>query len=180
MLATKSTIKSIRNIALEFQKKITACGDGVTGCTLLPHGKIAFANEKEISIGVIKSDASLDFKIKLKPFIPFDITYYSDTIVVTTVRSYSIKMVDINTKYELKSFLLDVHCTYIMHTDNRLVSCTTKKGIIEFNHHNGAVKTIIKGVMYDYSHITQSQDKIYCTYTYNKSVMCYDQFGKIQ
>lgn len=98
-MATKSTVKSIRNIALEFQKKITACGDGVTGCTLLPHGKIAFANEKEMSIGVIKPDASLDFKIKLKSFIPFDITCNSDTIVVNSTRVNEIKIFDINTKH---------------------------------------------------------------------------------
>ncbi|CAG2210089.1 unnamed protein product [Mytilus edulis] len=46
-MATKAIMKSFENIALEFQKKITACGRGVTGCTILPHGTIiAFSKER--------------------------------------------------------------------------------------------------------------------------------------
>lgn len=41
MTATKGAIRvrSIEHIASYLKKKLTVCGDGVTGCTQLSHGK---------------------------------------------------------------------------------------------------------------------------------------------
>ncbi|CAG2210098.1 unnamed protein product [Mytilus edulis] len=48
--ATKTTIKSIANVFLKFEKKISACEAGVTGCTLLPHGKLHLQMQRKAAL----------------------------------------------------------------------------------------------------------------------------------
>ncbi|CAG2210093.1 unnamed protein product [Mytilus edulis] len=74
--------------------------------------KLHFANEKERNITVVKSDGSLDFKINLYPYKPFDITYIpnTNTIAATSSNSNDIKIVDVNTKGVLKTYSLDSTC----------------------------------------------------------------------
>ncbi|XP_071126771.1 uncharacterized protein [Mytilus edulis] len=182
MMMTKTTVRSIANFALKIEKKISACGYGVTGCTLLPHGKIAFANEKERNITVVKSDGSLDFKIGLYPYIPFDITYIpnTNTIAATSSNSNDIKIVDVNTKKVLKTYSLDSPCAGISYSEQKIILCSTKKGILELNQHNGSVKTIVSDKMDNYSHVSLLGDKIYYTKPNNKSVICCDLQGNIQ
>ncbi|XP_063416239.1 uncharacterized protein LOC134697882 [Mytilus trossulus] len=179
--ATKATIKSIANIFLKFEKKISSCEAGVTGCTLLPHGKIAFANEMESSIDVVKADGLLDFKIDLKPFAPFDITYISktNTIAVTSTGSNDIKIVDVKSKKVLKTYNLDSSCTGITYTEERLMLCN-KTGIHELNQHDGSVKTIVSVKINNYAYVVVRGDKIYYTHLDNHSVTCCDFQGHIQ
>ncbi|CAC5423037.1 unnamed protein product [Mytilus coruscus] len=182
MMANKATTKSIGKIALKVQKKITACGKGVTGCTLLPHGKMAFANEMERNVKIVKSEGSLDFNIDLKPYTPFDITYIpsTNTIAVTSSSSNDIKVVDVNTKRVLKTYCLDSPCAGISYSEKRLILCSTEKGILELNQLDGSVKTIISVEMDNFTHVAVLGDKIYYTHSNNNSVVCYDFRGKIQ
>lgn len=130
MMTNKATIRSIANVALKIEKKISACGKGVTGCTLLPHGTIAFADEKERNITVVKSDGSPDFKTDLYPYKPFDITYIPNinTIAVSSSRSKDIKIVDMNTKRVLKTYCINSPCAVISYSEKRLILCSTEKG----------------------------------------------------
>ncbi|XP_052077166.1 uncharacterized protein LOC127715168 [Mytilus californianus] len=182
MMATKTTIKSIKNIALKVQKKITACGSGSTGCTQLSHGNIAFANEKERNITVVKSDGSLDFKIDLKPYRPLDITYipYTNTIVVTSRSSNDIKIVDVNARGVLKTYCLDAPCAGIAYTEKRIILCSTNEGILELNQHDGSVKTIVPDKLHDYAHVALLGDQIFYTNSLTKSVICCDLLGRKQ
>ncbi|CAG2210100.1 unnamed protein product [Mytilus edulis] len=154
---------------------------GVTGCTLLPHGKIAFANEMESSIIVVKADGLLDFKIDLKPFAPVDITYISktNTIAVTARRSIDIKFVDVKTKRVLKTYSLDSPCSGITYTDERLMLCN-KTGIHELNQHDGSVKKIVSVNITSNAYVVVRGDKIYYTHLDNNSVTCCDFQGHIQ
>ncbi|CAG2231320.1 unnamed protein product [Mytilus edulis] len=115
---------------LRLKKKISACGKRVTGCTLLRHGKIAFTNKLEEGITVVKSDGSLDFKIDLKPFAPFDITYIPNTnnIAVTFDNSKDIKIVDVNAREVLKTYCLDSPCAGISYLEQNIILCSKKKG----------------------------------------------------
>ncbi|CAC5423036.1 unnamed protein product [Mytilus coruscus] len=182
IMATKTIIKSIKNIALKVQKKITACGNGVTGCTQLSHGSIAFANEKERNITVVKSDGSLDFKIDLKPYRPLDITYIpnTNTIVVTSRSSNDIKIVDVNARGVLKTYCLGAPCAGIAYTEKRIILCSTNKGILELNQHDGSVKTIVLDKLHDYAHVALLGDQIFYTNSLTKSVICCDLLGRKQ
>ncbi|VDI72923.1 Hypothetical predicted protein [Mytilus galloprovincialis] len=132
MMMTKTTIRSIANFALKIEKKISACGDGVTGCTLLPHGKIAFANEQERNITVVKSDGSLDFKIDLFPYIPFDITYISkyQYHCCPSNASNNILKSLIELKKVLKTYDIDRPVAGISYSEKRLFYAP-KKGNLE-------------------------------------------------
>ncbi|CAG2217154.1 unnamed protein product [Mytilus edulis] len=182
MMMTKTTIRSIANFALKIEKKISACGGGVTGCTLLPHGKIAFANEQERNITVVKSDGSLDFKIDLHPYIPFDITFISNinTIAVTSSTSKYIKIVDMNIKKVLKTYDINSTCRGISYSEERLILCTTEKGFLELNLHDGSVKTTLAVNIKKYAYVAVRGDKIYYTHSDNNSVTCCDFQGHIQ
>ncbi|XP_071126772.1 uncharacterized protein [Mytilus edulis] len=180
--ATKTTIKSIANIALKIEKKISTCGDGLTGCTLLPHGKIALANENERNIKVVKFDGSLDFKIDLYPYIPVDITYIpnTNTIAATSSKSNDIKIVNVNTKKVLKTYSLDSSCAGISYSEQKIILCSTEKGILELNQHDGSVKTIVSVPLDSYSRVALLGNKIYYTKLHNESVTCCNLQGNIQ
>ncbi|CAG2210096.1 unnamed protein product [Mytilus edulis] len=180
--ATKAMIRPIANIALKIEKKISACGGGVTGCTLLPHGTIAFANEKKRNIIVVKYDGSLDFHIDLNPYAPFDITYIPNTnaITVTSKSSKDIKIVDINARGVLKTYCLDSPCAGISYSENKIILCSLEKGILELNQHDGSVKTIVSDKMDSFSHVACLGNKIYYTKSHNQSVICCDLQGNIQ
>ncbi|CAC5423051.1 unnamed protein product [Mytilus coruscus] len=176
IMATKPTSRSIDNIALKFQKTITACGGGLTGCSHLPRGKIAFANEIERSIRVVKSDGSLDFKIDFEPYIPFDVTYITDnnTIAVTSKNSHTVELINLHTKQMLKELRVGSPCLGIAYTKGILVVRTRGKGLIEVNPHDGSIKTIVSDNIDAEAYVATTEDKIYSTNYSRKSVKCYD------
>ncbi|CAG2210092.1 unnamed protein product [Mytilus edulis] len=133
-------------------------------------------------ITVVKSDGSLDFKIDLKPFAPFDITNIpnTNTIAVTSNSSNDIKIVDVNARGVLKTYCLDSPCAGITCKENSFILCSRENGILELNQHDGSIKTIVSLKMDNYSHVAISGDKIYYTHSQNHSVTCCDFQGQIQ
>lgn len=113
---------SIAKTKLELNKFIDIKGNRISGCCMLPDGKMAFINLGKKTVRVINLDGSMDFMLKTTTYA-FDVAYISEdnTLAVTSGESETkcITIIDIQNKqikkkYPLIQFVTAYQCNILI------------------------------------------------------------------
>ncbi|CAC5394113.1 unnamed protein product [Mytilus coruscus] len=172
--------KSIDNVKLIFQKKITS-GDIIRGCCMSIHGDCFFTDHyKKKRLIAISFSGTLKYNMSLDPSDGFDIIFINEkTVAITSGNSRvntGIDIINSESRSKIK-FIKLPNCPYgITRDGDSLFVCVLRHGIYKVNTLDDTTSLVISQSSIDYnSYVSVFTDKIY--YTDGNSVVCCDRNG---
>ncbi|CAC5399369.1 NID [Mytilus coruscus] len=166
--------KSIKDLKLILQKKITTDCDNVRGCCMSVNGEYFFTDYYlRRRLTGFASDGTFEYDMLLSPSYGFDITFIDEkTIAITSGDSnehIGIDVIDTESRRKIKFINLPGRPYGITRDHDSLFVCVERRGIYK--------KNVISCDLSSYSYISVFNDKIYYTDWYDNSVVCCDLNG---
>ncbi|XP_063407132.1 uncharacterized protein LOC134690901 [Mytilus trossulus] len=155
---------------------------GVTGCAILPNGKMMFCDYNNRNLIALKSNGMHEFNIRLD-IRAFDLTYFEreNSIAVTSgFNSNVIHIIDPNSRTIKRTIQSSVNPYGITLNKTVLVYCKLGKGIMEVQLNGESEKALVSFSVSHYSYVAVHGDNIYHTNTDTCSVTCYDILGNLK
>ncbi|XP_052065209.1 uncharacterized protein LOC127705001 [Mytilus californianus] len=175
--------RSVDNINLKLLQTINTTGKNITGCCMLPDGKMAFLSYFGGAVRVFNLDGTNDFEL-ITPTFAFDIAYIShdNTLAVTSGESgrKCITIIDIQNKQIKKTIPVDSQYYGIAVTDGKFICSAEGKGIQLINPHNNSTIDIVRDKIPACCYVAIFGDKMYHTNNQSNNVTCYDLQGTEQ
>lgn len=182
-----SVVRSFDDIKFKQIKTINIESRKVTGCAILPDGRMAFTEYEGMRLLILKEDGNLDFEIPLKGSNTFDVTVVDvATVAVSSgspVRSYApcIQIIDIESRKHTKTIDTTAWSYGIMCADENFVFCGYKPTGIHKIDLKTNQKSFINSTipLNTWSYITYFKKKLYVTIDRNHTVTCCDEKGNV-
>ncbi|XP_071135680.1 E3 ubiquitin-protein ligase TRIM71-like [Mytilus edulis] len=181
-----TTVQSFDIIRLMQIRKFDSGSKNVTGCTILPDGRMAFTKYGQKRLSIRKADGSPDFEISLKESNAFDFTLVKDAIVAVSCGYHErdrkcIQIIDLKSR-EITKILNTTNRVYgIVCVDESLVFCGyDPNGINDFDVKNEQQSKISSTIdVRSWSYITYFKNKFYVTNADNHTVTSFDNKGNV-
>ncbi|XP_063418805.1 uncharacterized protein LOC134701594 [Mytilus trossulus] len=173
--------KSIDDITLTLVQSINTYSDKVTGCTILPDGRMVFTcYHPRGDVTVCKPCGSKDFEVK--PGNAFDVVYIGDNIIAVTSGYYShdIHLIDIKLKTIKKTLNVGSSNDGIALYNKDLIYCARAQGLKKISLTDDSASTIINSKLRDWSYVKTFNDTIIYTGRDQSTVTCTDMQGQIK
>jgi outer membrane protein assembly factor BamB len=178
------SVKSINDIKLTLHAtfdipKVKGNND-ITGCIVMPNGKMIFVNYDYISqrLIILNEDGTLDNEITCLPMNSFDVTCLDDTTVAVST-SNGIEIININSRKTERRIKTSLPCYGITYHNGVLLWCEYQRGIQMMKLSDDRVTTLVKQInLPHFSYLTTCGDKIYQTNRDTNTVTCYTIKGE--
>ncbi|CAG2249884.1 unnamed protein product [Mytilus edulis] len=176
-----ATRKTVNDVKLILQKKITTNGKTVRGCCMSREGDFLFTDHVLHSLYVIKSDGTLKYEMSVDPSDEFDITFVDDNNVAITSGSSidrtGIDIINIENRNTLKFINLPGPSYGITRDQDSLFVCVEGRGIYKVNTMDYTTSHMISCNLPPFSYVSVLDNKIYYTDDNDNSVVCCDNKG---
>ncbi|XP_071176395.1 uncharacterized protein [Mytilus edulis] len=177
--------KTINDINLTLIKKIEISegnkGIGITGCTIMPSGKIFFVDVNNHRLVIHSDNGLFVYEIPVSHF-PLDVTYIDEnTVAVTHVgEPYQIEIINIANKEIVNQIKTSNQCYGITNEKRRLIYHENGSGIqtTDVNSESTATTFVKVDGEHHWNYVTTSKDKIYLTEYKSGTVTCYTVTGQ--
>ena len=186
MVADLSPPISTENIQLTLKQKINTNGTDITGCSLLPDGRIVFSSSKDITVSLINKERVELFQIgedKTEGFT-YDTVYIKDnnSVAISRVRGINrcIVIIDIESQKVMTTISIDTFIYGMAVRGRTIYYCTEGKGLKMLNLSDKSVSYIINSNMPGVHYVATSGDKLYYTNFNTHTVTCCDLHGTTQ
>ncbi|XP_071141805.1 uncharacterized protein [Mytilus edulis] len=183
MIVPISISKCIDDINLSNKLQINLQFSGyVTGCVILPNGKMMFCDNNNRKLIVLKSNCTHEFEIRLDSRA-FHLAYFEreNSIAVTSgYGSNVIHIIDPNGRTIKRTIQSSEYSYGIALNKTVLVYCKLGKGIMEVQLNGASEKALVSFSMPSYSYVAVHGDNIYYINTDSNSVTCYDILGNLK
>jgi WD40 repeat protein len=186
MVADLSPPISTENIQLTLKQKINTNGAAITGCSLLPDGRIVFSSTIDSTVSFINKERVELFQIgedKTGGF-SYDTVYIKDnnSVAVSRVRGINrcIVIIDIESQKVMTTISIDTFIYGMAVRGRTIYYCTEGKGLKMLNLSDKSVSYIINSNMPGVHYVATSGDKLYYTNFNTHTVTCCDLHGTTQ
>ncbi|XP_063418449.1 uncharacterized protein LOC134701250 [Mytilus trossulus] len=181
-LQVVSMKKTIYDVNLILQMKITTDGKIVRGCCMSKEGDLLFTDHCDAkSLTVSASGNKLKYKMKLVTSMVFDLTLVDEkTVAITSGDSGGkggIDIIDIKNQRKIKFMELPGRTYGITRDHDSLYVCVEGRGIYKINILDGTTARVISCNLPICSYVSVFSDKIYYTNYEYSSVVCCDKNG---
>ncbi|CAC5422134.1 unnamed protein product [Mytilus coruscus] len=176
-----AVVKSFDDIKLKQVNTFYSGSKQVTGCIILPDGRMAFTEYGYKRLSIRKADGSPDFEIPLKESVAFDLTLVKDATVAVSAGYYScdricIQIINLNSREITKIIDTTTRAYGVVCVDEKLVLCGYRpNGIytidVNTEQQSGISSTINVGT---WSYITYFKNKFFMTNGINHTVTSFD------
>ncbi|CAC5410602.1 unnamed protein product [Mytilus coruscus] len=179
IIILKKQTKTIDNITARLQDTIQTTLKNVTGCCILPDGRMTFTCfQKELIL--IKADGSKGFEITLPGAYDVGNGTTDNTVIVSSCGIKSgISIVDIQNRKIIKFIPVKSQCFGLVERNRHVIFCS-ESGIKMLNLHTETVNTITTANISAFSYVDTNGKNIYYTSPSGNSVICCDFQGAIK
>ncbi|XP_052087425.1 uncharacterized protein LOC127724485 isoform X2 [Mytilus californianus] len=182
-----TVVKSFDNIKLKQVNMFDSGSKQVTGCIILPDGRMAFTEYKYKRSSFRKADGSPDFEIQMKESSVFDLTIVDIRTVAVSSGWHSIddkaciKMIDINSGEKTKTIATKSRGYGIVCVDDNLVYLGySPNGIYKIDLNTNVESVISKAInLCRGSYITNLNNQFYVTNERCCTVTSFDTKGNV-
>ena len=186
MVADLAPPISAENIQLTLKQKINTNGTSMTGCSLLPDGRIVLSYFNAGTVSFINTEGVELFQIgkdKAGGF-NYDTVYIEDNNSVAVSCGYGgnscIVMIDIESQKVMTTIPMDTNIYGMAVRCRTIYYSTNGKGLKMLNLSDKSVSDIINSNMTGVHYVTTSGDKLYYTNFNTHTVTCCDLHGTTQ
>jgi hypothetical protein len=186
MVADLSPPMSVLNIQLNLKHKINTKGNNISGCSLLPNGRMVYSSYNASLVRFINKEGIQLFQIgKDKTGSCFyDTVYIKDTNNVAVSSGYvskrCITIIDIESQKVMTIIPMDTYISGMAVRGRTIYYCAWNKGLKMLNLSDKSVSDIISSNMTGVDYVATSGDKLYYANTYTHTVTCCDLHGTTQ
>jgi hypothetical protein len=114
----------------ETKASLDSGGNGITGCSILTGGKMAFINYNPVYLLILYVDGSKEHTISLPKGHALGVACVDqNTVAVTSHSAMFIQLVDLNTGKTVKCINTNTICCGITSTNRMLVFCAIGEGL---------------------------------------------------
>ncbi|XP_063397743.1 tripartite motif-containing protein 2-like [Mytilus trossulus] len=180
IMVPMTPVASIDDIRLTLTQTVETTGEDITGCSLLPDGRMIFTCYTSNKIYVIKNDGSSDFI--LQPGERTSHVHFMEDgqkLVVTSGLNKSITIIDMKNRKAEKSIPVGPQIYGITHNDGKLFYNGFEGGLCVVNLDDDSVTQLVNANLSQCSGIAIWSDQIYHI-NINDSVTCRNLQGKLK
>ncbi|XP_063396963.1 uncharacterized protein LOC134681318 [Mytilus trossulus] len=179
IMVPMTPVATIDDLKLTLKQIVKTIGGSVTGCSVLPDGRMIFSCYSSHKIYVMKTDGSLDFTLQTGSYTSH-IHYIEDSqkLVVTSGIDMSITIIDIKNRTTEKSIKVGSWIYGIVHKDGKLFYNGYGSGLCVVSLDDDSVTHLVNAALSQYSSIAIWSDQLY--YIIDDSVVCCDLQGKLK
>ena len=177
---------SVETIKLNLKQKMDIRGIGITGCSLLPEGRMVLSSYLSNTVRFINKEGVELFQIckDTTGYCMYDTVYINDNNSVAVSSgggdNRCITIIDIVSQEVKTTISMDTYIYGLAVRGRKIYYCTSNKGIKMLNLSNKAVADIINSNMSEVYYVATSGDKLYYTNDKRHSVTCCDLHGTTQ
>jgi WD40 repeat protein len=178
MVANLSQHMSVQNIQLNLKQKIHTKGRCITGCSLLPGGRMVISCSSTNTVSFINTGGVELFHIsKENTGLGTHNTVYikdNNSIAVSSGdgNNKCIAIIDIESQKVMTTISMDTNIYGMAVRGRTIYYCTKDKGIKMLNLSDKSVSDIINSNMSGVYFVATFDDKLYFTNTYTNTVTC--------
>jgi DNA-binding beta-propeller fold protein YncE len=187
MVAELSPPMSVEHIQLNLKQKINIKGINITGCSLLPEGRMVFSCNSTNTVKFINKDGIKSFQISKDKTgsSTYDTVYIKDTNSVAVSSGGKggkrcINIIDIESQKVMTTIPMYTYILGMAVRGRTIYYCTGYKELKMLNLSDRSVSDIINSSMYGVDYVATSGDKLYYTNTNTNTVICCDLHGTTQ
>ena len=186
MIAELSPPMLVANIQLNLKQKINIKVTNITGCSLLPDGRMVISCYNSDSVRFINKEGVELFKRgKYKTgACPYDTAYIKDNNGVAVSSGGGgkrcITIIDIESQKVMTTIPMDTYIYGMAVRGRTIYYCAWNKGLKMLNLSDRSVSDIINSNMSSVYYVATSGDKLYYTNTNTNTVTCCDLHGPTQ
>jgi sugar lactone lactonase YvrE len=174
---------SVDNIQLNLKQKINIKGEDISGCSLLPEGRMVFSDYGTHTVSVINKDGVDLFQVG-DIYDTYDTVYIKDNNSVAVSSGGGgkrcITMIDIESQEVMTTITMDTVIYGMAVRGRTIYHCTDSNGLKMLNLSDKSVSDIISSDMSDGYYVATSDDKLYNTNSDTDTVTCCDLHGTTQ
>jgi hypothetical protein len=171
-------VLDLQPIHLNLKQKIKTKRRRITGCSLLPEGKMVLSCYNTDGVGLFqigKDQTRSD---------TYDAVYIKDNNSVAVSsgkdRNRCIAIIDIESQQVMTTISMDTDIYGMAVRGRTIYYCTGSNGLTMLNLSDKSVSYIINSDMSDVDYVATSGDKLYYTNYYTNTVTCCDTHGTTQ
>ena len=186
MVAELSPPMSVENMQLNLKQKINTEGTNITGCSLLPDGRMVLSCYNPSTVRFINKEGIESFQIgkdKTGSSI-YDTVYITDDNAVAVSSGWGsnrcITIIDIENKEGMTTISMDTNIYGMAVRGRTIYYCAWDKGLKMLNLSDRSVIDIISSDMTCVCYVATSGDKLYYTNCNTHTVTCCDLHGTTQ
>ena len=186
MVSELSPPMLVENIQLNLKQKINTKETNITGCSLLPDGRMVFSCISSDTVAFINKEGIKSFQIgKDKTgFSTYDTVYIKDTNSVAVSSGGGgkrcITIIDIESQKVMTTISMDTYSFGMAVRGRTIYYCAWNKGLRMLNLSDKCVSDIISSAICSVYSLASSGDKLYYTNTIINTVTCCDLHGTTQ
>jgi DNA-binding beta-propeller fold protein YncE len=186
MIAELSPPMLAENIQLNLKQKINTKGRDITGCSLLPGGRMVFSCYNSSIVAFINKEGIKSFQIgKGKTGSgTYDTVYIKDDNSVAVSSGWGgklcITIINIESQKVMTTISINTDSYGMAVRGRTIYYCTVYKGLKMLNLSDRSVSDIISSDMSDVTYLATSGDKLYYINTNTNTVTCCDLRGTTQ
>jgi hypothetical protein len=187
MVAELSPPMSVENIQLNLKQKINTKGTDITGCSLLPDGRMVFSCNSSDIVRFINKEGVELFQIGKDKTgsSTYDTVYIKDNSSVAVSwggwgSKKCITIIDIESQKVMTTIPMDTYIYGMAVRGRTIYYCTHGNGLKMLNLSDRSVSDIFNSDMSNVDYVATSGDKLYYTRTYTNTVTCCNLLGTIQ
>ncbi|CAG2255839.1 unnamed protein product [Mytilus edulis] len=177
--------KTINDINLTILKTIEISEGkrkiGITGCTIMPSGKMVFVDQSNDRLVIHNDKGLFDCEIPVSHF-PLDVTSINENTVAVThnAEPYQIEIINIVNKKIVNEIKTSNKCYGITNENERLIYYEVGRGIQIADVKSESTATTVVKVdgKHNWNYVATSNDRIYHTINQSNTVTCYTITGQ--
>lgn len=183
-----NVVQPFDNIKFRQIRKFDSGARQITGCTIIPDGRMAFTEYLGKRLVIRNADGTLGFKIPLKESDVFDVTVINDATVAVSCGApdrngkTSLQVIDVNLRKNIKVIDTKSWSYGLVCVDEKLVfSGYDPDGIYKVDLKTNQT-TVIESTfsLNTWSYISCFENKFYLTNDCNNTVTCCDNHGNVK
>ena len=177
---------SIENIQLILKKKMNTKGTSITGCSLLPNGRMVLSCNSTSTVSFINTEGVELFQIGRDKTgsSTYDTVYIKDNNIIAVSSGGGINrcivIIDIESQKVMTTISMDTAIYGIAAIGRTIYYCALSKGIKMFNLNDKSISSVINSDMSGVYYVATSGDKLYYTNGNTHFVTCCDLHGTTQ
>ena len=186
MVADISPPMSVEHIVLKLKQKINTKGSFITGCSLLPDGRMALSCCKANTVSFINKEGVELFQLGKDKTgsCTYDSVYIKDSnsLAVSSggVDNRCITIIDIESQEVMTTISMDTDIYGMAVRDRKIYYCTRNNGLRMLNLSDKSVSNIINSKLSYVCYVATSGGKLYYTGHKIHTVTCCDLHGTTQ
>ena len=186
MVTNQSQHVSVQTIQLNLKQKINTKGRGITGCSLLPGGRMVLSCNSTNTVSFINTEGVELFHISKDKTGPctYNAVYikYSNSVAVScgSGDNECIVIIDIESQEVMTTISMDTYIYGMAVRGRTIYYCTDDKGLKMLNLSDRSVSDIINRNMSGVCYVATSEDNLYYTNANTHIVTCCDLHGTTQ